>query len=193
MLKGLGAGLAALLGLLLMASAASALTWQEIDQQLARCVTLTEEAETLVDNVKDIKDSKSKKIKRKIVALENKKPGYKVRQVFNIGDLKRAEDKLAQVVKIFQTLEQAEFPPDKSKSTDIKSKISGRLAEAKRCQKLAQTLREIAEREGLSFKWASVRIDVSCELSSLRHKTRLSQAELRGIIAGEEAYRKRIN
>lgn len=193
MLKGLGAGLAALLVLLLMASAAAALTWEEIDQQLTRCVTLTEEAETLVDSVKDIKDSKSKRIKKGIVAIENKKPGYKVRQVFNIGDLKKTEDKLGQVVKIFQTLEQAEFPPKKFSSTNIKSSISGNLVEAKQCQELAQTLSEIAKEEGLSFKWGVVRVDLTCKLGSLRQKTRFSQAELRGIIAGEEAYRKRIN
>lgn len=192
-LKGLGVSLVALLGLLSLMSAASALTWQEIDQQLTRCVKLTEEAKTLLDSAKNIKDSESKRIKKRIVALENKKPGYKVTQVFNIGAIKKAEDKLRQVVKIFQTLEQAEFPPEKFSSRDIKSSISGNLVEAKQCQELAQTLSEIAKKEGLSFTWGVVMVKLSGELNSMRFKTLFSQAELAGIVAGEEAYRKRIN
>ena len=48
-LNGPGAGLAALLVLLLMASSASALTWEGINQQLEHCFALTNEAITLVE------------------------------------------------------------------------------------------------------------------------------------------------
>lgn len=133
-LNGPGAGLAALLVLLLMASSASALTWEGINQQLERCFALTNETITLVEGVKitEIRDGKSKK---KAVAT-----------------IKKAEKDLGQMIDIYQTLAQADLPPAKvvpSVLRDIKSSISRNLGMARQSLKQTQGLMRLLEKEPL--------------------------------------------
>lgn len=160
--KGLGATLAALLGLISLGSLAAALTWEEVNQQLVHCLALTNEAKTLVEGVKGTKDSKS-----------NKK---------EVAKIKKAEDKLGQVVNIYQTLSQAKLPPSKATESgllEIKSLISRNLGTAEQSLKQTQTLREIVEGQGLGFKGGVVRVDLVVNLGSLRYQTSELQGRLR--------------
>lgn len=126
--EGLRAGLAALLGVFLLVSSATALTWGEINQQIGRCVALTNEATTAVEgvNITKITDEISKKKA--------------------LAKLRKAENDLGQVIEIYQTLYQADLPPAKvmpSILSAIKSSISRNLGMAKNSLKQVQSMRPV--------------------------------------------------
>jgi len=162
--KELGAGLAVLLGLFSLASPAAALTWGEINQRLDQCMTLADEAKSLVGGVKGVRDKKS-----------NKK---------EVAKLRKAEKKLAQVVDIYQTLKQATFPPAKASpniSSGIKSSISRNRSLAQNYLEETQSLRRIVEKEALGLVGAGVKMRLLIDLNDLRYQTSRLQDACRRI------------
>lgn len=160
-LNGLGVGLATLLGLLSLASAAPALTWEEVNQQLARCIALTDEAIALVGEVKGVKDVKG-----------NKK---------EVAKIKKAEHKLGQMIDIYQALDQTALPPTKLPNVlrEIKSSISGNRSLAQNYLKETQSLRRTVEKEGLGLAGAGVKMTLLINLRDLRYHTSRLQGRLK--------------
>jgi hypothetical protein len=159
-LKWFKASLAVAVGVLLLSSPALALTWEEINQQLARCFALTNETINLVGRVKstNIRDDKSKK---KVVAA-----------------IKKAEHNLGRVIDIYQNLYQADLPPAKvmpSILTDIKSSIYRNLGLTRLSLQQAQSLRRRVDKEGVGIVGSGMQMELVIDLQDLRYHTSLLQ------------------
>jgi len=158
-LKGLRASLVAAVGLLFLSSPLLALTWGEVNQSLERCATLTKEAKTQV------------KFERIRVRDDNSRKRA-------VAQVKKAENKLEQVINIYQNLAQSDIPTANVMPLilrEYKSAISRSLGKAKGCLRQAQQLRSSIDHP---INASGIQISLVIDLDELVYQTTFLQKRL---------------